>query len=135
MPAIKRMANRRNPFFPMRVGSLTFTVGAEASNAIAVTGQLYDAGGKAVSGVAVLDVYLSDAATATDIAASAPSGGIAVGSYGKILATLVSGKMVRLASDASGRISLTLTESTAKTFYMAAVMPDGSLAIATVAFA
>jgi hypothetical protein len=121
---------------PYAVGptAVTWSVGTESSNAISITGTVKGPGGQAL-GYVSLDVLISDTATGADVAASAPSGGVAIGSYGKILAAVVAGKLLKVRTDSSGRFQLTLTESTAKSFYVHATLPDGTTDAKIVTFA
>ena len=115
---------RKSPYAsgPTRVA---FTVGTEATNAIAVNGVVYGPNGRALADT-VIDVYLSGTAGGADIVGTAPTGGMAIGTYGKILASIVTNKMVKVKTDSSGRFTLTLTDSGTPTFYMIAVLPDGT---------
>ncbi len=118
---------RKSPYAsgPIRVA---YTIGTETSDAITVTGTVYGANGRAME--AVLDVYLSGTASGEDIVGTAPAGGVAIGSYGKILATIVTNKMWKVRTDTSGRFQLTLTNATtAPTFYMHSVLPDGKTSV------
>lgn len=114
---------RRSPYAsgPIRVA---YTIGTEAADAITVTGTVYGANGRAME--AVLDVYLSGTASGADIVGTAPTGGVAVGANGKILASLVANKMVKVRTDSDGIFKLVLTDTGTPTFYLHAVLPDGT---------
>lgn len=113
---------------------LTIAVGAEAANAITLTFQAYDAGGATLAAIVPFELWLADAADTWETAA-APDGGIAVG-VGTLLETLTAGKRISLVTNASGQAQVTLTESTAKTWYARAMLNDGKVVTsAAVAFA
>ena len=105
--------------------TVTWTMGAEAANAITVTGVVKGPNGRALANT-VIDVYVSGTAGGSDIVGTAPTGGVAIGTYGKILASLVTNKMVKVRTDSSGRFTLNLTDSGTATFYLHAVLPDGT---------
>ena len=103
-----------------------FTIGAENTNAINVAIQLLnrDNGNELAERVA-LQWYLSSDANGDAISA-APSGGIAIGTDGLLIehTNNIAGKII---SEADGDIDVTLTESTAKSFYLILIAPDGKL--------
>ena len=103
-----------------------FTIGSEAANAINVSIQLTDRknGGDIAERVALM-WYLASNATG-DAIATAPDGGIAIGTDGLLIehTNNVAGVVV---SEVDGDIDVTITESTAKTFYLVLVAPDGKL--------
>lgn len=106
-----------------------FTIGAEAANAINVAVQIKsDKGQAAIASRRFLQVYLATSNTGATLAA-APDGGMAIGTNGVVLGALIANRMVSVLTDASGRFDLTLTESTAKSFYMVVVMPSGRLVV------
>lgn len=106
------------------------TVGTENTNVINVAVQLKsDKGQATITARRVVDCYLADANTGAAIAASAPSGGIAAGTNGKILASLVTNKAFKMITDASGRFDLNITETSTPTFYLVVVMPNGRLVV------
>lgn len=125
---MRTVPKKHNPFAvgPVRVA---FTVGAETSDAITVTGTVYGPGDTPL-GYTVLDMYLSGTAAVGDIVGTAPAGGVAIGTYGKILVSLVSNKMWKVRTDSSGRFQLTLTNATTTpTFYLHVQLPDGTTAV------
>jgi len=104
-----------------------FTVGAEVGNAINVAIQLLDGNGQELSRRAALPWYLSSDANG-DTVASAPSGGIAIGTDGLLLewTNNVSGLAV---SESDGDIDVTLTDTGTPTFYLVLALPNGRLAV------
>ncbi len=104
----------------------SFTIGAEATNAINVAIQLVDRdNGNELTERAALQWYLA-ADTNGDSIATAPSGGIAIGTDGLLIehTNNIAGVVV---SEADGDIDVTITESTAKSFYLILIAPDGKL--------
>lgn len=103
-----------------------FTVGAEAANAINVAVQLFDRdNGNEIDERVGLAWYLASNATG-DAIATAPTGGIAIGTDGLLLewTNNVSGWVV---SEADGDIDVTITDSGTPTMYLVLVAPDGKL--------
>jgi hypothetical protein len=103
-----------------------FTIGAENTNAINVAIQLTDRlNGGDLTERAAIQWYLS-ADTNGDAIATAPSGGIAIGTDGLLIEH--SNNLAGVAiSESDGDIDVTITESTAKSFYLILIMPDGKL--------
>ena len=103
-----------------------FTIGAENTNAINVSIQLVDRdNGNELAERVALQWYLAADANG-DTIASAPSGGIAIGTDGLLIehTNNIAGTVI---SEADGDIDVTLTESTAKSFYLILIAPDGKL--------
>jgi hypothetical protein len=126
LPAKSAAARAYNTF-----DMVGYTIGAEGSNIIKVTGQLKDARGQAIAQVCALDVYLASDAAGTTITPTAPTSTLAINAKGKILAVLVTDKMVKLSCDVNGQFDLDITQTAAATYYMVAIMPDGSLSISS----
>jgi len=103
-----------------------FTIGAENTNAINVAIQLTDRlNGGDLTERAAIQWYLS-ADTNGDAIATAPGGGIAIGTDGLLIEH--SNNLAGVAiSESDGDIDVTITESTAKSFYLILIMPDGKL--------
>lgn len=110
----------------------TITVGTENTNAINVAVQLKsDKAQAAIATRRVLDVYISGVNTGADIVGTAPNGGVAIGTTGAILASVVANKYFKVICNASGQFDLTLTDSGTPTFYLVVVMPNGRLVISS----
>ncbi len=107
-----------------------FTVGAEAANVINVAVQLNDPEGTALSEVGVQDFYLSTDAAGLIPVTTAPSGGIAIGTDGKLIETVAAITGVIL-SDAVGKADIDITEVGVFTFYLVLRLPMGGLAISS----
>lgn len=110
----------------------TLTVGAEAANVVNVAGQMVDINGTAVAAVQVVHVFISDASTGIGVAATAPDGGVAIGTDGTILVAEVAGKVVLLQTDADGAFDIDVTESGSDAFYTAVVLPNGKMSVSAV---
>lgn len=123
---IAKVPPKNSPFYSNLVGGVGFTIGAEATNAINVALQLRDVNGNDLAVRGSVFAYLSDDAAGDSIAASAPSGGWAIGTDG-LLIPVVTNKAAHLVSESDGDIDITITESTAKSFYLIVRLPDGSL--------
>lgn len=106
----------------------SLSVGAEAGNAIVVSIQLQDMNGNDLANRGSVLAYLSDDANGDSVAATAPDGGVAIGTDGLAI-PLVAGKCFLLTSEADGDIDLELTESGADTWYLVVVLPHGELAV------
>jgi len=105
----------------------TFTVGAEATNAINVAVQLKDGSGTDLARRCALSWYLSSDANG-DAVAAATDGGIAIGTDGLLLewTANVAGLVI---SEADGDIDVTLSETSTGTWYLVLVLPGGNLAV------
>ena len=105
----------------------SFTVGAEASNVINVAVQLLDRlNGNEVGERIAVPFYLSDDANGDSVAASAASGGIAIGTDG-LMIEWTTDKAGLLVSESDGDIDIDITETGVDTWYLILVMPDGKL--------
>ena len=112
-----------------RVGSAGFTVGAEASNIITVAVQLKDLIGNDMAVRANVFAYLSDDSAGDSLIATAPDGGVVVGTDG-LLIPQVADKAFRLTSEADGDIDVAITHAAdAKTCYLVVALPTGKLAV------
>lgn len=121
-----------NPYESNLVTDVEFTVGAEATNAINVAIQLNNRGQDLGEAGAVY-IYLSDDANGYSLAASAPSSGWAIGTDG-LLIPVVANKAALFISEGDGDIDITITESSAKDFYVVVVLPSGKLVIQKITF-
>lgn len=112
------------------IGSAIITIGAEAANVINVGIQLKDADGADLAVRSTLYAYLSDDANGDSIVATAPDGGVAIGTDG-LAVPLVANKAFMLTSESDGDIDLNITESGAKTEYLILITPNGKLVAST----
>lgn len=117
-PAIDTSANAH---------SATYTIGAEASNAITVNIQLTDAQGKDLAIRNAVHAYLSNDATGDTIEAASVGLSVAAGTDGLVI-ELATDNCFLLVSEADGDIDVVVTETTgANTMYLVLVMPDGRI--------
>lgn len=110
---------------------VAFTVGAKISTVINVGLMLKTCKGVQLAEPAQFKAYLSDVVTGLDITGTVPDGGVAIGTNGKILASLVTNKMWELVSKADGTIDLSITHSGTHTYYLIVVDPIGSVIAST----
>lgn len=106
------------------------TVGAEAADVINVSVQLIDRdNGNEVAERIGLPFYLASNSTG-DAKASAPNGGIAIGTDGLMIEweNNISGLLV---SENDGDVDINLTSTAAGTWYLVLVMPDGQLYVSS----
>lgn len=109
-----------------RVGGASFTIGAEASNAINVAVQLTDAKGDALDERVCVTAFLSDASTGDSISGTAPATSVAIGTDGSIIGTLATDLAWIIQAEAGGSFDLDITETGADTWYLVVVLPDGT---------
>jgi hypothetical protein len=109
-----------------KMGTPAFVIGAQGGDVINVGIQLKDSAGADLAVRGAVRAYLSDDANGDSIAATAPDGGVAIGTDG-VAIPLVAGKAFELVSEADGDIDLNITESSADTWFLILVMPDGRL--------
>lgn len=129
----RQIADKKNPYYSNLVANVTVVVGAEAGNAINVALQLVDRKGRDITASGAVRAYLSDDAAGASLAASAPSGGWAIGTDGLLL-PIVANKYAELISESDGDIDITITESSAKTFYLVVILPSGKISVTPVTF-
>lgn len=108
----------------------TLTPAAGASNITNVTIQLKDGSGTALTNAAIVDVWLSDAATGLGITGTAASGTPAP-TTGTILGILTAKKAWRVVSNASGVIVLEITDTAKTGFYVAVGANNTVIAISS----
>lgn len=115
------------------IGTPTITVGEEAANVINVAIQLKDKAGNDLAVRAHLLAYLSDDANGDSVCATKPSTDWAIGTDGLLItmtggeAAADTGLVAHLISESDGDIDIDITNTTADTFYLILVMPDGTL--------
>lgn len=111
-----------------QVASATFVVGAESvGNVIDVAVQLKDAAGVDMAIRTGLPWYLSSDANG-DALATAPNGGIAIGTDGLLIETL-DNQAGMVISEADGDIDVAITDTGTPTMYLVLVLPNGKLAV------
>ena len=108
--------------------SATFSIGAEAANAITVSVQLLDAAGNELTESAAVVWYWANDAAGMTPTTVAHDGGTAAGTDGALIewADNLSGLAI---SEADGDIDIVATDAGAFTTYLVLVMPNGKLMI------
>jgi hypothetical protein len=126
-----KMSSKTNPFKTSAYATATFTIGTETSNAITVNVQLKNQSRNNAAERGFVHWFLSDDAAGDTLTATAPDGGVAVGTDGW-LAQLVTGKVGVALSEADGDLDVVVTHAAgAKTVYLNLVMPDGTVVTST----
>jgi len=110
----------------MEWASADISVSAEDTNVVTVTIQLKNGIGANRSERTAVLAYLSDDANGDSVVATAPDGGVAIGTDGLAI-PLVANKAFLLVSEADGDIDLEVTESGTDTFYLILILPNGDL--------
>ncbi len=109
----------------------SFTIGAEATNAITVNVAVKtNRGQAAVASRRALMCYLSDASTGAGVCATAPATSVVAGTNGKLDA-IITKKVFIATTNASGALDIVITETGAATWYLVMVMPDGRLVVSS----
>lgn len=103
----------------------SIVVGAENTNVRAITIQLKDAAGDDIDYQAIVDVFVVGAANLNAIIGTGGSTGIAIGTDGAILSTVIAKKHFIVASEADGDIDLTWTDTGTEVAYLAVRLPTG----------
>lgn len=99
--------------------------GAVAANRREIAIQLKDANGDDIDYQEVVDVFVVGAANLNAIVGTGGSTGIAIGTDGAILATIVAKKHFVVASEADGDIDLTWLDTGTEAAYLALRLPNG----------
>lgn len=89
-----KVSNRKLPFEANKVGSATFTIGTETSNARTVAVQLKDETGQNLTVRAKVRGYLAGDANGDTLHASAPTGGVQAGTDGLVINQVDNGNAV-----------------------------------------
>jgi hypothetical protein len=105
---------------------VTFTVGAEATNVVNVSGQVKNSAGDAVAGVRTLQLGLFTTAAAVAYSTTNYTT-IAIGTNGALV-ELVADKRIEVRTDSDGAFDIDVTLSSgAATSYLAQLKPDGTV--------
>ena len=102
----------------------TITVGAEITNARAITIQLLDANGKDIDHAEEVELVLFLTADKLAYVVTGGSTGIAIGTDGA-LSTIVAKKVFRATSEIDGDIDLTWTDTGTEAAYLGVKLPNG----------
>lgn len=113
------------------VGGVDIVVGAENTNVRNITIQLKDANGRelAVRAAVFVGVFLDAGPDA--LVVTGGSTGIAIGTDGFIVATLVAKKLFLVSSEADGDIDLTWTDTGTEVAYLGVMLPNGKWVMST----
>jgi hypothetical protein len=106
----------------------SITVGAENTNVRAITIQLKDAYGNDLAHAQVVKVYVFSNATMQSLATGG-STGIAIGTDGTILNTILAKKIFDVVSEADGDIDLTWTDTGTESVVLGVQLPNGRMVL------
>lgn len=106
----------------------TITVGAEATNVRAITVQVNDIEGNAVTSAATLKLHVFLDAAGLDYAATGGSTGIEQGTDGEVL-PVVAKKYFIARTEADGDLDLTWTDTGTEAAYLGVELPGGRIVI------
>ena len=126
-----KLATAAGPILGGGVGDATIVVGAEAANVRNITIQLKDANGAdlAVRGAVMIGVFLDAGPDA--LVVTGGSTGIAIGTDGFIVATLVAKKLFLVISEADGDIDLTWTDTGTEVAFLGVILPNGKIVMSS----
>lgn len=113
-----------------QIPTATIAAGAEAANVRRVTVQLKDENGANVAAKTAVEIWLAISQANVNVAA-VPDGGFAVGTKGTIVKELVADQLALCVTDATGALEVDITESTAKSFFVAVKLPNGTIVVST----
>lgn len=108
------------------VNGAAFTIGAEAADVINVAVQLQTESEDIAERASVL-AYLSGDAEGDGVAGAAPSGGVAAGTNGEIIAEITADLVFLLKTDATGSVDVDITDVGTPTFHLVVCLPDGTV--------
>lgn len=111
-----------NALFAKGFSTPTFTVGAEAANAIITTVQLKDAVGVAVAAKTLCTVWLSDTAAAA-VSGTPPSGAVSF-TAGVQLKEVTTKVLHEIVTTAAGLFTVSITEAGAKSYFLNVAIGD-----------
>jgi len=111
---------------------VSWTVGTEDSNTVAVAAQLKDFAGKNLTVASSFIMYFASDSDGLDIKASTVTTETSIGTDGSLVVVLA-GQVYQVTSEADGAIDIVIADNTADTYYVVLVMPNGKLEVSTVA--
>jgi hypothetical protein len=100
------------------------TVAAEIADVRAITVQLKDIEGQVLDHRQEVEIGVYLDAAGADYAATGGSTGIAIGADGKLL-TVVAKKLFRAITDATGKLTLTWTDTGTEVAFLGVMLPNG----------
>ena len=100
-----------------------------ATNPIVTTIQLYDIAGVAIAAKTVVDVIVT-----TDATGDTPSalGVLALSADGKRLQVFTADTSAKFITDATGKLTVTMTKAAAGSLYVAALLPNGKRVVSSI---
>ena len=107
-----------------RAVDATITIGAEASDARAITVQLKDANGINIDEATYFEIVMFSSSAMTDFVATGGSTGLAAGASGKLQAVIAK-KLFRAISTTAGLWAGTYTDTGTDAGYLAICLPNG----------
>jgi len=110
------------------LGSITWTVGTEATNAITVSGQALDEAGNEMAEACAFSWYWANDSAGLTPTTTAHDGGTAAGTDGAIIEQVANLSGIAI-TEADGDIDIVATDAGAFTTYLVAINPDGTLSV------
>ena len=110
---------------------VTWVVGSEGANTVNVALVLKDANGAACATRKCFPLFVSGTSDASSFVTTGPDGHIIAGLSGAIL-SVVTDKLYQIITNAAGSANINVVETSSATFYLAAVMPNGTVAVSSV---
>lgn len=112
-----------------QIVACTLTVGTEDTNVINVAAQLAAVDAIALTAPIALQWYLSGDSAGAGLLATAPTGGIAVGTDGDIITVHDTNKSGMVLSSITGVFDFDITDTGTPTMYLVVVLPNGALSV------
>lgn len=112
------------------LANVDIVIGAQASHTINVSVQLQDENGAALTESMSIQAYLSDTSNGLAVTATAPDGHVAIGTAGGCV-HLVTDKVFLFNTNAAGLLDVNVINSTAGTWYLALVFPNGERVVSS----
>ena len=109
-----------------RIGNAVITIAAEAGDARAITVQLYDHNGDAITWAGYFEIILFSSSAMTDFVATGGSTGLAAGASGKLQAVIAK-KLFRAITTTAGLWAGTYTDTGTDAGYLAIRLPNGQI--------
>ena len=110
------------------LGSVTWTVGSESTNAITVSGQALDEAGNEMEEACAFSWYWANDSEGLTPTTTAHDGGTAAGTDGAIIEQVTDLSGIAI-TEADGDIDIVATDAGAFTTYLVAVNPDGTISV------
>jgi hypothetical protein len=127
----------RSPFGVGGVGGVTVgSLTSESADARTQSVVVTDENGLAVTEPTLVLVFLAGTSGGVGVVSSAASGGLAAGTNGKLIGTLVTGKVALFQTDATGNLDVTITDNGTRNLYLAFAKNNGAVKVTSaIAFA